>query len=231
LTSHAPRLGFRPRLVSDHPTGVVLLLHGGREFSTERVRRTNLPAARMRPFATAILRRAMPGPIVVGRLAYRMRGWNEPDTSLRQDQNQGPDPDPVVDARWALERIRRRFGPVPVLLVGHSMGGRVALRVAGDESVFAVVALAPWLRRGEPIEQLRGRDLLIAHAPDDHVTDPVASRAYARAAEPIARQVEYRVMPRGRHNMLRGAADWHRLVADFAFAQFSAVLAARSSAD
>lgn len=209
------KLAFRPRLTGRKPAGAVLVLHGGRETSTAPVRPMNLAALRMRPFAGAILRRDADLPIVVGRLSYRVRGWN------------GAAEDPVVDARWALGEIQREFGSLPVLLVGHSLGGRTALRVAGHEAVFAVAALAPWLPPGEPVEQLRGRNLLIAHAPDDRVTDPAASRAYARRAESVAEHVEYRLMPRGRHSMLRGAGEWHRLVADFVATQFGDVSARR----
>ncbi|WP_438949092.1 LLM class flavin-dependent oxidoreductase, partial [Streptomyces harbinensis] len=41
-------------------------------------------------------------------------------------------------------RLAARLGPVPVVLVGHSMGGRAALRAAGHPAVTGVVALAPW---------------------------------------------------------------------------------------
>ncbi|MGR4852480.1 alpha/beta fold hydrolase [Streptomyces sp. LARHCF252] len=48
------------------------------------------------------------------------------------------------DARRALGELARRAGDVPVVLVGHSMGGRAALRAADAPQVRAVPALAPW---------------------------------------------------------------------------------------
>ena len=107
------------------------------------------------------------------RLRYRFRGWNA----------DGATPDPVSDARWALDEIRRRHGDdVPIVLVGHSMGGRTALWVAGDAQVAGVVALAPWCEAGDPVDQLAGRDVLIAHGTRDRITSPSGSLGYARRA-------------------------------------------------
>jgi dienelactone hydrolase len=189
--------------------GVVLLLHGGRADSFEPVRSGNLAALRMTRFAPAFRGRlGSRGPrVAVALLRNRTRGWNAGAAD--------PVPDPVADALWALEHIDRRLGPVPVVLAGHSMGGRAALRVAGHPSVRAVAALAPWLPPDEPVAQLAGRDLLIAHGTRDRVTSLDASRAYAREAAAVARSVELRELPGG-HAMLRGARRWHRLVYGFA---------------
>jgi len=40
-------------------------------------------------------------------------------------------------------------------LVGHSMGGRTALRCAADQAVVGVCALAPWIEPGEPVQDRR----------------------------------------------------------------------------
>ena len=47
-----------------------------------------------------------------------------------------------ADARGA------RAASVPIVLVGHSMGGRAALRAGGDPQVAAVCGLAPWTPPG-----------------------------------------------------------------------------------
>jgi predicted esterase len=201
-----PRLELKIHGRPGRVDGIVLLLHGGKSRSTAPVRRTNLAAARMRPFGAAILRRSGPAAIGVALLRYRYQGWNEPAEH------------PVPDAEWALDEIARLYAPAPVVLVGHSMGGRTALRVAGHPAVTAAAALAPWLPEGEPVAQLAERSVLIAHAPDDRITDPVASHDYAVRAKPIAGDLEYRTMPEGGHTMVRGAAAWHRMVADFAVA-------------
>ena len=80
--------------VPDDPRGVVLILHGGAERSRMPVAWWRLPVLRMVPFASTIARRAGDD-LAVLRLKYRVRGWN------------GSRQDPVHDARWALDRIRR----------------------------------------------------------------------------------------------------------------------------
>ena len=104
---------------------------------------------------------------------------------------------------------------MPVVLAGHSLGGRAALRVAGHPSVRGVAALAPWLPPGEPLAQLAERDVLIAHGTSDRVTSLDASLSYAREAAVVARSVQTRRFPGG-HAMLRGAGRWHQLVYRFA---------------
>lgn len=185
-------------------TGAVLLLHGGKAHSKDAVRPTSLAVARMRPFAAEIGRRAAGSGIAALLLRYRLRGWN------------GADADPVTDALWALERIQQRYGPVPVVLLGHSMGGRAALRAAGHPRVTGVVALAPWVPEGEPVSQLCGRSVLIAHGSADRVTSPELSRSFAQRAQEDGIDLEYRVIPRGDHAMLRSARVWHALAAEFA---------------
>lgn len=205
-----PRLELKIPGRPDRVDGIVLLLHGGKATSRARVRRTSLAAARMRPFAAAIARHDGPDAIGAGLLRYRYQGWN------------GSSTDPVHDALWALDEIERIYAPAPVVLVGHSMGGRTALRAAGHPAVTAVAALAPWVPEGEPVAQLAGRAVLIAHADDDRVTDPAGSLDYAVRAKPIAARLEHRSFPEGGHAMLRGAAAWHRMVAQFVAEQVSA---------
>lgn len=158
----------------------------------------------MLPFARQLSRRGRRYGVEVWMLRYRYRGWNGAESS------------PVQDARWALDEVRRRHGDVPVVLVGHSMGGRTALRVAADPAVVGVVALAPWVEAGEPGEQLRDRAVLIAHGSADTVTSPRASRRFARRLELVARNVRY-VRVRGDiHAMLFRPRIWHRLTVGYA---------------
>lgn len=183
---------------------VALVLPGGKADSFDPTDANQLAALRMRPFARSLHRRGRSYGLAVWLVRYRYRGWN------------GAEMTPVADAQWALEEVRRRHGDVPIVLVGHSMGGRTALRVAGDESVRGVVALAPWLPNDEPVEQLAGRDLLIAHGDLDTVTSPRASRRYAERAKAVARRVVYVTVRGDMHAMLFRWRRWHRLTTEFA---------------
>jgi dienelactone hydrolase len=162
----------------------------------------------MLPFAWE-LRRAGRG-IAVWLLCYRVRGWNTPDL------------DPVADASWALDEIRREHPGAPVVLVGHSMGARVAFRVAGDPSVVAVCALAPWTTETDPVDQLTGRTVLIAHGDRDTTTKPADSHAYARRARQVTGAVRVIDIPGEGHAMVRKAKVWTLLVRRFVLTALTA---------
>lgn len=183
---------------------VAVVLPGGRADSFDPTDARQLTAVRMRPFARSLHRRGRKDGLAVWLLRYRYRGWN------------GGEMSPVADARWALDEVRNRHGSVPVVLVGHSMGGRAALRVADDVSVRGVVALAPWLPGTEPVDQLAGRDVLIAHGSLDRVTSPRASKRYADRARAAARRVVYVTVRGDMHAMLFRWRRWHRLATRFA---------------
>ncbi|HEU5428135.1 MAG TPA: alpha/beta fold hydrolase [Actinocrinis sp.] len=202
----AAELRPRLRIMARGPrtTGVVLLIHGGRSTSREPVSRGSLPLARMRMFAPAILDAAGKAGTTVALLRNRYRGWNDSRA------------DPVQDADWALEEIGRRFGEVPVVLVGHSMGGRAGLRVAGHPAVRGVAALAPWLPEGEPVAQLAGRTVLVAHGDRDSTTSPAESLAYVQRAAGVADRICFWQVSGARHAMLERPGYWHGLVRDFA---------------
>lgn len=183
--------------------GLAVVLHGGRSRGYGRAHAGRLAYRRMVPFARALRARGATGGLGVWLLRYRYRGWNAPDL------------DPVQDARWALRRAGELHPGVPIVLAGHSMGGRVALRVADDPGVIAVCALAPWIEDGEPLRQLAGRSLLIAHGDRERTTDPRASYRYAVAARDVAARVaRFDVLGDG-HAMLRRAGEWTDLVCRF----------------
>jgi len=50
---------------------------------------------------------------------------------------------PCGDAEIALDSMRERYGAANIVVVGHSMGGRVAAHLSASGDVGAVVALAP----------------------------------------------------------------------------------------
>jgi dienelactone hydrolase len=182
---------------------VALVLHGGRAQGTGPVRASQLAVLRMVPFAIALRRAGAVDGLAVARLRYVQRGWN------------GAARAPVADARWALAELERRFPGTPVALVGHSMGGRAALYVADHPTVRAVVALAPWIENGDPVTQLAGRRVLIAHGTRDRMTSPPASAGYARNAARVAASVSFVSVQDERHAMLRRARVWRELTTGF----------------
>ncbi|MFJ5215940.1 alpha/beta fold hydrolase [Streptomyces sp. NPDC088354] len=190
-----------PYALPDRPAAAVLLLHGGRAEGLEPPTRWNLPGARMRPFVRAIGRATAGHCIALAGVRYRHRGWN------------GDRQDAARDAWRALEALRGRAGTVPVVLVGHSMGGRAALRVAGHPLVGGVVGLAPWCPAGEPVGQLAGRRLVLLHGDRDRVTDPAASLVLADRARAAGALACHLTVPGGDHAMLRDAGTWHATTA------------------
>ncbi|WP_327386700.1 alpha/beta fold hydrolase [Streptomyces sp. NBC_01207] len=183
------------------PTAAVLLLHGGREEGPEPPPLVNLPALRMRPFAAAVVRATRGRGVLVAEVRYRHRGWN------------GSRCDAARDAEAALARLRVLAGDVPVVLVGHSMGGRAALRAAGAPLVHGVVALAPWCPPGEPVDHLAGRRLYLLHDEADRVTSAAGSREFVRRSRLAGADATAIPMSTGGHAMLRGAGAWHRRTA------------------
>ncbi|MFF9011955.1 alpha/beta fold hydrolase [Streptomyces sp. NPDC014870] len=180
------------------PGAAVLLLHGGRSEGLEPPPAINLPALRMRPFATGIRRTLADRDVLVAMVRYRHRGWN------------GARADAAQDAEAALAALARSAGDIPVVLVGHSMGARAALRAAGHPTVRGVVGLAPWCPPGEPVDHLAGRRIHLLHDEADRVTSAAESWEFVRRARAGGSEATGTAMPRGGHAMLRGAADWQR---------------------
>ena len=181
---------------------VVLVLHGGKADSLEASEPKHLSSRRLNPFVRAVHRQGRGHGVAVWKVRYRVRGWNG---ALRS---------PVQDAAWALEEVRRQHGDVPVVLLGHSMGGRAAAHVLGDPSVVGMVALCPWLPH-EPVAGARGKQVAIAHAVTDRWTSPRETRRWADQAAPLARSLVYvRVRGTG-HFMLRRAGLWTDLAVGF----------------
>lgn len=96
------------------------------------------------------------------------------------------------------------------MLVGHSMGGRAALRVAGDPMVLGVVTLAPWCPPGEPVAHLAGRAIYLLHDEADRITSASESWEFVRRARAVGADAIGIPMRRGGHAMLRGASGWKR---------------------
>ena len=110
----------------------------------------------------------------------------------------------------ALAEAGRVHPQAPVTLVGHSMGGRAALRAADEPQVEGVCALAPWIEDGEPHEHLVGKRLLLAHGTRDRITDPRMSAWFAQVTG-----AHFVAVDGDTHAMLRRAGTWRTLVKDF----------------
>jgi pimeloyl-ACP methyl ester carboxylesterase len=184
-------------------TAVALVLPGGKADSFAPGDPSGLAALRMRPFADSLHRSGSVHGLAVWTVRYRFRGWNRAESS------------PVADTEWALHEVRHRHGDVPVVLVGHSMGGRTALRAAGDRSVRGVCALAPWTESADPVDQLTGRSVLIAHGTWDMVTSSAGSLRYAERAAAVTSPVGRFVVAADTHAMVFRWRRWHAISTGF----------------
>ncbi|MDO9380125.1 MAG: alpha/beta fold hydrolase [Nocardioidaceae bacterium] len=187
----------------ESPRALVLFLHGGQQASTEPVLEKHASwwrLARMQDTFEPVARQHGLGVVL---LRYRLRGWNA---------GPGRTPDPVVDAREALAGLVREHPGVPIVLVGHSMGGRTACHVADDEAVVGVVGLAPWLPEGEPTGALRGRVLRVVHGSRDRWTSPRWSRVYVERCQGLATSATWTSMGPVGHFMLRRPGRWNDVV-------------------
>jgi len=183
-------------------TGIVLVAHGGQASSTEPTSALQPAVLRMIPVGAAIWYALRGSGAVMHRPRFRVRGWN------------GAQASPVGDLNRALDAIAAEFGPVPVVLVGHSMGARAAVRAAGHPAVSAVAGLAPWLPPGEPAGQLAGRPVLLAHGTSDGITSPAETWDFVERARVVTQVAAVEVRD-GDHAMLRHARLWHAIAAEF----------------
>ncbi|REF01060.1 alpha/beta hydrolase [Thermomonospora umbrina] len=91
--------------------------------------------------------------------------------------------DRVADVHSLVEDARADHRDLPVVVIGHSMGGMIATRYAQlhGEGIAALVLSGPVLGRWEALEAMRGLDE-IPDVPIDPSTlsrDPQVGRAYA----------------------------------------------------
>ncbi|GHJ94802.1 alpha/beta hydrolase [Streptomyces sp. NE5-10] len=186
---------------------MALLLPDGEPVSGRRASARAHAAAL--PLGRELARAGRPEGLVAQVVRYRGRGWN------------GTDADLAADASWAVAEAVRRYGDVPVCLIGHGMGARAALRAAGHPAVGAVLALAPWLPEDdvaaepEPVRQLTGRRVLIVHGTNDARTDPELSFRYAARAKKTNRETcRFEVHTDG-HGLRQYADEVRALAADF----------------
>ncbi|MGW3495052.1 alpha/beta hydrolase [Streptomyces sp. NPDC001020] len=197
-------LGPEPAAVS----GAVLLLPGGDQVSTRRP--SPLTATVSVRALGRHLARAGHGDGLVGHVVhYRYRGWNDSEAHMAQD------------ATWAADEVVRRYGDVPVCLLGRDMGGRAALHAAGHTAVTSVLALAPWLPEDdrasspEPVKQLTGRQVMIVHGTHDGSADPELSFRLAARVKKANRDIcRFEVHSDG-HGLRQYRSEVHALAENF----------------
>ena len=194
------------------PRATILLLHGGKPRSNQAIDGRSASWRRALWLQRDIAPRAHEAGIGVWLVRYRERGWNG-------------GVDRGADARWALDEVRATHGDVPVVLLGHSMGARVAVHVADDPSVRGVVGLAPWWSAQDPVSTLAGRTLRAAHGRRDRITSFRETSRYVQRARSVADSAELADMGPLGHYMITGARHWH----DVAIESCLEVLEARAS--
>src|SRR3954465_2726689 len=182
LDSHPARAELR---------GLAVFCHGGTATSVEPPREAALSLVRMRAIEQFVRSSTAERGISTHLLRYRVAGWNGAAAAAYND------------GRWAIEQLRAEHGPeVPMVLVGHSMGGRAALRAGGDPQVAAVCALAPWTPPGEPVDHLGGRTVAIRHGRGDRWVPAGLSAEFALRARQAGVSVA-RFTIAGGHSMMR----------------------------
>jgi pimeloyl-ACP methyl ester carboxylesterase len=176
----------------------VMVLPGGKVASHRRSRAWHLSNLRMRPFSVALQQRGFD----VTPVRYRTRGWNDAEQS------------PVADARHVLDSIKAGNSDAKVILLGHSMGGRVAAALSGDAAVVGIVALAPWWPAGTEVRPRQRCPLRVVHGTANRWTDPDISKAVVERARRSGLDAEWIGVEGAGHFMLRRPLLWHRLAAD-----------------
>lgn len=185
---------------------MVLLLPDGEADSHRRP--SPLSYALQLPLARTLARAGQEDGLAAHVVRYSRRGWNATDAQL------------AADARWAVDEVVRRYGDVPVCLVGHGMGGRAALRAGGHAAVGSVLAMAPWLPEDardepEPVKHLLGRHVLLVHGTNDARTDPELSFRLAERAKKANRDTcRFEVHSDG-HGLRQHRAEVAALATDF----------------
>lgn len=184
------------------PELAVLVLPGGTDFSYRPFSRVQGSALRMYPF-TASIQMRFGTRVRVRQAQYRVYGWN------------GGQASPMPHARAALDRLAADYPGVPIAVIGHSMGGRIAAQLGDDERVTDILALAPWWQFADWRQIRDGVRVRAVHGEADTVTR--APRTAKGITELTERgfDARYLSVPDGRHAMLDHIGLWQGCALDF----------------
>ncbi len=196
------------------PEVLVLVLPGGTDRSYRPFRPWQGSALRMYPFTWSI-RLRFGRSVVVRQVRYRVYGWN------------GGQASPMPYARAQLDELGRAHPGVPIVVIGHSMGGRAGAQLAADPRVVGLLALAPWWQYADWCH-IHDRVRVVAiHGTADERTYP--HRTEKGIGELVARGVDAAFIPvhDGDHAMLDHIGLWQRAALEFVgrFVGYDATLA------
>jgi len=196
-----PSPGLERRDPAGQPRAIVLMLHGGAKAGLDPVGGRSASFRRTSAMRNALEKQVLDAGLSLWLLRFGVRGWNA---------GSGPEPSPVPDARWALDQAAAEHPGVPVVLLGHSMGARTAVHVAGHHAVVGVVGLAPWLEPSDPVDTLTGKHLVAGHGSRDKITSARMTRSYVERAGRVAASARFVDMGHLGHYMLHKPRRWNR---------------------
>lgn len=190
----------------------VVLLHGGRPLSRQSDRFLNSALLRMVPFDSRlrVLIKQHDCRIGVGVLQYRVRGWN------------GDKRSPVADTLEMLDHLTDMYGSeLPIVLMGHSMGGRTAVHVAGAHpNVRAVCALAPWWPQRDASTYLSTRHKVLAfHGTRDVITSSRGTETEVARLRARGLDARFESLPGTGHYLTNNAHALHHRACAWVFEQ------------
>lgn len=180
--------------VTRRTRAVAVLLHGGRAEQPQPRRFHDVSYLRMTPFVGAV-RRAGDGQVAPVLVHNGDGGWVASSGSG------------VRQAREIIDRLVDEHR-LPVILLGHSSGGWVALRAGDGAQVLGSVALAPWVGPQDPIAHLQGKVVRVIHGEADRVCSPQRAQQYVEQLRASGVDATYRSLPGG-HALLENPRRWH----------------------
>lgn len=126
-------------------------------------------------------------------LRYRIKSWKRLDFCIE-------------DGLAALEAVASR-GARECVLLGFSMGGAVAISVAGHPAVSAVIGLAPWIPPELDVSGLHGKRLTVVHGRLDGVLPGIPGVQPGKTLRGLERireqgvEVNHTLIPAGLHGV------------------------------